>query len=316
MKTSTASIALIGLLALAVPGTPATAGDWNYGTKDLPGMRGTAVPVPAPTPVPVYEPKWYLRGDVGVSVGGEPGSSESGLLYGQSDSPGATGPVPFGFGSSSFTSSSVRSDFPTGAVWGVGVGYYWSPSLRFDLTADVRSHGEVKVDGTYQYTSYNYNCCGNYVPTTTQVDGTVSEKTIMRTGIFLANAYYDFGHFRHFRPYIGLGLGFAYNELERKNTTIETTCDTTTIPSCATSTVRASGTYSSSSKDHTVTLAAAVTTGFSYEVHDGTHLDFNYRFLYTGATHADLSYLTDSSRIKIDDMYEHQFRAGVRFDIH
>ena len=200
------------------------------------------------------------------------------------------------------------------AIWGVGVGYYWSPRLRFDLTADVRSHGEVKLNGAYQYTRFARDCCGAWNPIpNSRVDGTVEDKTIMRSGIFLANAYYDMGKYNRFRPYIGIGLGFAYNELERKNRTRETTCDPTAPAFCQVVTSRLDAT--TTSKDHTVTFAAALTSGFSYEVHNGTHLDFNYRMLYTGSTHADLNVQNVNSRVKIDEMYEHQFRAGVRWDI-
>lgn len=320
MKLSNSIFLLVGLVGTVASSATAQAGDWNNGAGPLPGMRGSSVPVPAPVPVPEYRAKWYFRGDVGLNVTSDPGASVSGRNYGQTDSPpavtGGSGPNPFGFGGGSFNSANINTDFPTSAIWGVGVGYYWSPHLRFDATADVRSHGEVKLDGSYRYNRHARDInTGNWspIPPTSRLDGTVEDKTIMRSGIFMANAYYDIGRYNKFRPYVGVGLGFAYNEIERKNRNRETICAPNTPGSCD-----QPGTpteFSSSSKDHTVTLAAAVTTGFSYELYGGTHLDFNYRLLYTGSTHADLSVRNVNSQVKIDEMYEHQFRAGVRWDI-
>jgi len=306
MKASFAKLMLASLVACASMSTAAVAGDWDYGSGGLKGMRGSAVPVPAPTPIPEYSAQWYFRADVGIGLGNQPNVSERGIQYGDVDGPLVLGvPTPFSLGGSNFTSFFFNKDFETFATFGVGVGYYWSPSFRTDLTMDARSRAEVKIDGTY-----NYDASGPLLGSS--VSGTVRDSTTLRSGIFLANAYYDVGRYGSLKPYFGLGLGFAYNELERKNDTVEMNC---VLPCVSPTTPTAGRSYSSNSKEHTVTLAAALMAGVTYNISHSTKLDLNYRYLYMGATHADLTVNGSSSRISFDDQHEHQLRVGVRWDV-
>jgi len=308
-RYSFANRTLLGLVAVAFVGTPAMAGDWSYG--GLKGMRGTSVPVPAPVPVPIYEPKWYLRGDVGFILRSAPGASESGTTYG-ADINGVTntlGQTTFGTGDPAFFSSSSWSDdFDIGPTFSFGAGYYWSKSFRTDLTFGFHSQGDLRYNGTYTYPEYQAD---GVTATGQQIEGTVEDRTTVRTGTMLFNAYYDFSDFGRFRPYIGAGLGFAVSELERRNTAAAATCPTP--GPCLASDYGAASTISDST--YAISLAAAATVGITYNLGEYTSLDLNYRYLYTGGTHIGMNIGGNNSDLDIDAQHQHQFRAGLRWDI-
>jgi hypothetical protein len=44
-------------------------------------------------------------------------------------------------------------------------------------------------------------------------------------------------------------------------------------------------------------------------------LDVGYRFLYVEGTHADLVVNGNTSRVNLADSFDHQLRAGVRFNL-
>lgn len=308
-RFSFAKFTLLGLIAAACAGTSANAGDWSYG--GLKGMRGTAVPVPAPVPVPIYEPKWYLRGDIGFILRSAPGASESGTTIG-ADAGGVTntqGQVIFGVGDPAFfTSSSWSDDFDIGPTFSFGAGYYWSKNFRTDLTFGIHSDGEVTYNGTYTYPEYDAT---GVAPTGQQIEGTVQDRTIQRTGTILFNAYYDFADWGRFRPYIGAGLGIAISELERRNTSATATC-----PAPGPCLAGDYGTpTTTTAKNNAVSLAAAVSAGLTYSLGQYTSLDLNYRYLYTGGTQVGMNVGGNNSNVDIDAQHQHQFRAGLRWDI-
>jgi len=314
MNANFAKLTLVSLVAAASMSVSAMAGDWNYGDGGYKGgLRGAAVPVPAPVPIPEYTASWYFRGDIGLGFGNSPKVEESGLTYGLNDSPGTptTGPVPFGYGGNEFLSAFLNKDFDTSSTYGVGVGYYWSPRFRTDVTVDMRSQVQANLNGSYRYNAHDYvTNPGFYSATvpTVQVDGTVADQTMLRSGVVLLNAYYDIGQYGSFKPYVGLGLGFSYNEIERQNRTTESVC-TLGTGAC---TQRA---YGNSSKDQSVTLAVATMVGLTYDISKSTKVDLNYRYLYTGAVEGNLEVNGRNSSVRFGDQSEHQIRAGLRWDL-
>ncbi len=254
MKTTLLKLAL-GLTVAAIMGAmPAGAGDYGGGLK---GLRGSYVPVPAPHPVPDYRAKWYLRGDIGVGFNAGADLSPRGL-----QPPNANDLV----------YDRVDGGDDVGYSFGLGAGYYFSNNFRMDLTFDFRQEKNSSI--------YWQN--GNSDP--------VRDRVSLQSGIFLANAYYDMNKFGRLRPYIGVGIGFAINDLDRQG---EIWRDS----------------------DTSYTLAAQATAGLSYEVRDGTHLDFNYRYLFVGGTESRASAGGVTSIVDIEDQHEHYLRAGLRWDI-
>lgn len=299
----------IGLaVAAAVPA--ANAADWNRGsTKDYGG-------VPVPAPIPVMETfKWYLRADIGGGIADGPNASMSQNLYGLDRDP-ADGP-PFGATSSWFT-----GDFETFAVGGVGVGAYFSPHLRGDITVDVRSKGDAHIDQTYGYWGdpaiYDPAATGREV----HVDGITREHTEVRSTVALANIYWDLTERgSRFVPYVGAGIGFAVRNIDRDHGTYEVVTDVTDPDNPG---VVAERTFSGQGTGRQLALAASATAGVAYNLSPGLVLDVGYRFTYIGAVDFDTritfsepinGQTSAQSKLTIGDTHEHSVRAGLRWNV-
>lgn len=310
MKLNVLSLSL-GLAVLAAVGAPANAADWNYGAGSIKDYGTTAVPVPAPVPVPEYAARYYFRADAGFGFGDAPDAEETGMVYGQDAEWGT-----YGSGSFGMQSSWLNNDFDTFVTLGLGVGMNIGRGFRADLTAETRTQGKVKIDGEYQY--YSNPRGGNYE----HVHGFVDDETTLRGGVFLLNGYYDLERFKtsRFTPYIGAGIGFAWNELKRNHSTREVSrsCDTTN--GC-------SGSYSARASDnvqdktHDISFAAAAMAGLTYRLNDYALLDMNYRYLFIDAT--DVGFAVNgptgtyggNTKVSIGETHEHQIRAGIRFEV-
>ncbi len=179
----------------------------------------------------------------------------------------------------------------TGNNWmfGIGAGYHFTKNVRGDVTFDWGRtqdlHGTVANPGA-------------------MFPG--ERKFGVKSDVLLANLYYDFNGGSHFSPYIGVGLGAA------RNTTTHGT-----IQSCACTTAEFDG----ATQWH---AAGALMAGVTLQLKDRWSLDAGYRFLYKGDAHtgdvrgttiAAPLVTTYSADPKVSDLYSHQLRVGVRFDI-
>lgn len=306
-----------GFACLVASALPALAGDWNYGDGSLKDRGQAAVPVPAPILVPDGPSGWYLRLDAGLGRESNHGAKENGVSYGAGDGVDSFSSTGDGFGSlgSWFSNSSSVN-----ANYGLGVGYNWSRNWRSDLTLDRRSSTEYKMRGTYQYNNNVINTTAPYsplyVPPTplTRIDGVATENATMRSGVLLANTYFDWKNSSAFTPYVGLGIGLAYLDMERSHSTSDTICDTTEVPiPCATTNPHRS--WSASDANTKIVWAAAAHAGFSYAFTPVTSLDINYRLLYMPGSNVDMIVNGTHSRLSINDITEHQIRAGLRWNI-
>ena len=293
-------------------GASAEAGDWNGGLK---GMRGTHVPVPAPVPIPEYTPKWYMRADVGLGLGVGMDLKERGMRYGDRDFGGGTDRIrdnsppstgPFGLG------GILDSGHDTGYSLGVGVGHYFSPNFRMDITGELRQEKQATINDNFQYVYIDPTAPP---PTNrTQVNGAVKDSTEVQSAIFMANAYYDMSSLGRWKPYVGGGIGFAVNDLRRTHNTSLTQCAPQVLDDCDAPTP-AGNLNAYADRQYTYSLAANLTAGVSYKVSDITSLDFNYRYLYVGGSDVSASINGYDSKIEVEDQHEHYLRAGLRFDI-
>ena len=186
MKTTLSCLAL-GLALFAWAAEPAAAADWTNGNGKK-GYGRAPVPVPVPAPVPDYAARWYFRADAGLGLGSDPSVTERGIIYGNSDpaSPART------------SSAWFNNDFETFLTVGAGVGYYWTPWFRTDLTVDFRTDAEVKMRGTLSYLEHKFvpqptNPTGPLVlgPTGNTVVGRTEDATTLRSGVVLFNGYFD-----------------------------------------------------------------------------------------------------------------------------
>ncbi|MCL4766890.1 MAG: outer membrane beta-barrel protein [Hyphomicrobiaceae bacterium] len=307
MKKRSAYLALgMGLLAAA----PAAADGWQRIGGSVKEGGPVAVPVPVPVPIPDSIARWYLRADLSLGYS-DVDISENGLLYGRDLYWPQDLSTPFRTPGSWAASGDTDATFSVGG----GFGYYWSPRFRTDLTLEGRTQRELKIKGTYQYDQESYDGAV-WSPTGLQVDGETSDTTKLDSGVVLLNAYYDFFHAGPLTPYIGGGIGFAVNALERSFANREYACDPAPLPpgqDCLDtgwpSPLRARET------SYDVSFAAAFSAGFSYTLSPVTMVDVGYRYLYIGGSDADLSINGVRSRVSVGDINEHQLRAGLRWNI-
>ncbi len=140
-------------------------------------------PLVAPQPLPVAEEfasGWYLRGDVGVGA-----QSFRSFDHYQTNSafvwPASWAIESKGIGDAIFV--------------GAGFGYKYSSWLRFDFTGEWRASARLKAVGSYtEFCAGGGKCFDVY-------DGNHS------AAVFLANAYFDLGHWWRVTPFVGLGVG-------------------------------------------------------------------------------------------------------------
>ncbi len=319
----TTSILGLGLALLSGASSVALAGgDWptRGSSKDY---ISDGLPVPAPAPIPSLRAEWYLRGDFAYGfAGGKPSSSISGQTLGDSD--GATGAInPFGVGCGVCTTDIENNPlFSTSGgllTGGIGVGYYLSSRIRTDVTAELRSTTKLKLRDSYNYLQYSWQ--GGPPPDWLPVDatndlrtfGTVRDDTNLKGGVFLLNAYYDLSNSGPFTPYVGAGVGVTMNTIARSQSISEWECSAGVAGDCDTPTARPGS--SAHDKVTNFSLAAQATAGLTYRISSSTQLDMNYRMLWLQGTHIDLAVNGQTSRLEIADTFQHQIRAGLRWDI-
>lgn len=141
--------------------------------------------------------------------------------------------------------------FESSGFGGIGVGYKFNHWLRADSTVEYR--GKSTFHGLDSY----YNSSTDY--------GTNEYTATMDSWVWLTSLYWDIGCWHGFTPYVGAGLGYAYN-------TVYGFTDVNT-PQLG---VAHGATHSEGN------LAWAVHAGVSYQVNNRVAIDFAYRYLDLG----------------------------------
>ncbi|MDK9695706.1 MAG: outer membrane beta-barrel protein [Siculibacillus sp.] len=178
---------------------------------------------------------WYLRGDVGIGINATPKFSSTGTA-GIDANP---------------TAAWLARDIADTPFIGVGVGYQFTDYLRGDITAEYRSATRYRANASYPRgvgdIAYPY------------YDGD------LRSTVIMANAYADLGNYSGLTPFVGVGLGMAYNK----------TGDTyqhTSFPAFGTF---ADGVLPGSSKWN---VAWALHTGVTWDVNSRLKLEMGYSY--------------------------------------
>ena len=234
---------------------------------------GAATPVPAPIPVPFEEAAWYFRADFAAGFGSQPSVNSFG--------------TPFGNGTIGLNPAWLSKSFEPAFTGGVGVGYVWGPHFRTDFTVDIHSSMNADFVGS---TAYN-----NGLPQTVSVQ----DKTKFASTVLLVNGYYDIRTGTPFSPYIGGGVGFTVDQLTQEI--------------AANDTGSALGPQAIGSRSTQVKFAGAAMAGLTYDINTFVSLDVGYRFLYIGGSDVNSIIYSNSSKIEIGSVNEHQIRAGLRF---
>ena len=216
------------------------------------------LPLPPPpvmeAPVPVQFGGWYLRGDVGAGV-----TQMSNLR--NSFAPG------FVVGGDQFNAGSLGDS----VFVDLGVGYQFNNWFHADVTGEYRTG--ARYHAIESYTSFcgalSGRCYDDY-------SGNVS------SAVFLANGYFDIGTWWNVTPYVGAGVGVAYN-------TVTGVTDTGMAPNAG---------FGYASANSTTNFAWAAMAGLSYAVTPNLKLELGYRYLDMGNATTGAIVCTNSHRLR------------------
>jgi len=237
-------------------------------------VAGAADLPPPIAPAPIYQPPpadfggWYLRGDIGFSHQ---------RIKNVEFVPGPTLPP-----LDSQTTLSVGTEI--GSIFGLGIGYQYA-WFRFDVT------GEYRGNATFHSVN-RIVAAGNVFPETNH--GIKSEWVV------LANVYADLGTWWCITPFIGAGIGGAYN-------TISNFTDIAVIQN-------GNNFAATASKWN---LAWALHAGLAYKVTPNFTIELAYRYLNLG--NAETGILTgfdgtfQGQMEKINGLTSHDVKLGVRW---
>jgi len=244
------------------------------------GTAAFAADMPQPLPPPpqpqfAYQPPlmimqqpegaWYLRGDIGV---------------------GMTSQVDFVFEQNPLNNSDFairHASMADTVFFDVGVGYEFNNWLRFDVTTEYRTKSAINAFGTYTFNG-----------------GTFGDKynAFLKSDIFLANAYIDLGTWNCLTPFIGFGIGGAYN-----------TFDDLTDTGIGTS---GNGVGTSPSQ---LSFAWALHAGLAYNVTQNFTMELSYRYLNYGSV-SDQIFCQggcNPDTYKLQNLTSQDFMLGMRW---
>jgi opacity protein-like surface antigen len=251
-----------------------------------------AADLPPPMPPISYQPAvvveqpsggWYLRGDVGVGV-----QTFKNFDHFQTN-PAFVWPSTWAIN---------QQDIQDATILGFGIGYAVNSWFRFDVTGEYRTKAKIKVIGSYS----GATCNGGVGSCFDVYDGDHSAAVLM------ANAYIDLGTWWCLTPYIGGGVGGAYNRITGIND-VGYIADGTT------------GFGFASSDSAKWNLAWNVQAGLTYNVSNNFKVDFSWRYLNMGSPQsgiidcASTGCQTNGSRAyyTLTDMTSQDFRIGLRW---
>lgn len=216
-------------------------------------------------PPPVIEEfsAWYLRGYLGMS------SQKAKLFHPLFNE------VPY---------THIDDGFDSAPFFGVGIGYYFNDWLRFDVTGEYRG-------------SANYHGYGIYPGGSDEYRARKSE------WVGLVNAYVDLGTWWSVTPFVGVGVGGAYN-------TISSFLDINTPTG---------GVYSAQDKGK-FNFAWALHAGLAYKVTPGFTVELAYRYLDLGKAETGTGASFDGTNangrpFQFNNLTSHDVMLGVRFNL-
>ncbi len=289
LKSGLASAAVALAAALS---TPAMAADLGGSLKD-----GYVAPLPQVHASSGAGP-CYFRADVGYSVSRDPDMDWP--VYNEifADQTGAADPDPavindyevwYQFAGSEVQEVSMDNTWLAEIGAGCGSG---SKGFRADVTFGFRGERDVwGVPPIYLGTIIG------------QPEGTVNPDvddpihTSVKSYTLMANAYYDFGQYAGFVPYVGAGVGAAYHMVDEVYFT-----DNPNLIN------RIEG-------DKELSFAWSLMAGVAYQVSDRAVLDFGYRYIDMGSASSGR---VDSAgfvnpEVDLDNLASHEFKIGLRY---
>lgn len=257
------------------------------GAASLLSSVALAADIPAGPPPQYYAPPpvedfggWYLRGDIGMS-------NTRGKLF-----------APAYNDASTVSANQIGHEFTGGMTYGLGVGYQFNNWFRMDVTGEYRSR--VQFSGT-DYANINFGGGLGVLPIGDTYRGGYS------SWVGMINAYADLGTWWCITPFVGVGVGGAYN-------TFSGFSDITTVNLGGGTT---SGLYQAQSASK-LDLAWALHAGLAYRVNQNMTVELAYRYLNlgTGVTGSGSSFdgtVTNGRPFQFHDLTSHDIKLGVRW---
>jgi opacity protein-like surface antigen len=246
---------------------------------DLPPPPPYQPPIAYQAVAPVAETSgWYLRGDVGVGV-----QSFNNFTHSQANA-AFVWPASW---------TIVQKDIQDTTTFGGGVGYVINNWFRMDVTGEYRTKAMFKTTG-----SYVENCAGG--GTCFDVNSGNFSSTVV-----MANAYLDLGTWWCLTPYVGAGVGGAYNRI-------------TGVQDVGIISNGSNGfgyTFGDSAKWD---LAWNAQAGVTYNVTNNFKVDLNMRYLRMGSPQTAEVFCQNTTPCPgasygLTDMSSWDFRLGVRW---
>lgn len=227
---------------------------------------GHAADLPGPVTLPEITPAtvvefgsgWYLRGDVGYVQYQDVSASVA----------GNTGAL----------TSSIDDTYSLG----LGFGTQFTNWLRADVTFDYYAPADIAVGGS---------CVGCGIAFT-------GAATNLESYLLLANAYIDLGTWWRITPYVGAGIGAAFNSVD----------STTLSPTTPSTIVNDNGEWD---------FAWALMAGAAVDVTGNWKVDAGYRYVDFGEVSTEVATnvagVALANPIVVDDITSHEFRIGFRY---
>jgi opacity protein-like surface antigen len=225
-------------------------------------------PPPVEAPLPPVVSGWYLRGDVGVGI------DQLNQFY------STDAPVIGGF---SYDGAALGQQ----AIIDGGVGYKFNNWIRFDVT------GEYRTDTKYwALENYTAACTGGGPICYDGYTGRVS------TWDTMANGYIDLGTWWNITPFVGGGVGVAFNHFGSVYDNNFSTGGSGTAPA-----------------NWSTNLAWNVQAGIDYAFTPNWMLEFSYRFFDGGIakTGAFNCGGACTNEVQSFNIYSQDIRIGLRY---
>ncbi len=240
------------LRPLAVAGVVAATCGWAN-AADLP----LAPPLPSPPPAVMEFNGWYLRGDVGLGV-----NAATPELQNAPD-PIAAG-IASGFLSPAATQAFNNTTLSPFGMIDFGAGYQFNPWFRVDGTVEYR--GGAGLQSLYTLTD----------PASPFFGGPLQYADFYRANVAsfigLLNGYANLGNWYGISPFVGVGAGFADNNISGFTDQGFGYADYTSIGSSG-------GYYSNGSR---TSFAWALMAGLDFNISPNMKLELGYRYLNYG----------------------------------
>lgn len=223
---------------LALAGAAAAMSTAAFAADFPPALPAQPVLQSAPS-----ESGWYLRGDVGVSV-----QKFEAFDHFQTNA-AFVWPASWQI---------VQKQTDDSAFIDFGVGYQINNWLRFDFTAEHRASAKFKVIGSYR------EFCPGGATCFDQYDGSHAAE------VFMLNAYLDLGTWWCLTPFVGVGVGGAWNTV-------------TSLSDLGIVNTQAPGFGYSQADASNWNLAWSAQAGLAYNVSSNLKLEMAFRYLNLGS---------------------------------